>query len=366
VTYYYVATAVDGSSNESAYSNEARAVVPSQPFLTGFSCSPASLVSPGTSTCVVTLNGPAPDGGVIVLLNSNNTSLLTVPGFVVVAPGASSATFVATAGAVSGTAAVQLTASFGGVSQSILVTLSGQRPLIFLTSVVNAASLLPGPVAPGELVTIFGSGMGPTTGVGVLLNSAGLIDNSLAGARVLFDGIPAPLTFVRSDQINAVTPYEVLGRTFTQLQVEYGALRSAPAALPVADTAPGIFTLDSSGRGNGAILNQDGSVNSTSNPASRGSVVALFATGEGQTFPAGVNGKPAADPFPRPIRQVRVLIGGIDAQILYAGGAPGLVAGVLQVNARIPDGVAPGNAVPVSLVIGELNSQSGVTLAVNF
>ena len=235
---------------------------------------------------------------------------------------------------------------------------------ISAAGVVNAASFVSGPVAPGELVTIFGVDIGPPALTLLQLNSAGLVEGELAETRALFDGIPAPLVYAQASQVAAVVPYAVAGRTRVSFQVEYLGVRSNAVNLDLAAAAPGIFTLNSSGRGPGAIVNQDGTVNSAANPARVGSTVAIFATGEGQTEPAGVDGKLAVEPLPRPRLPVSVLVAGAPAQVLYAGAAPGLVAGVLQINAVIPSGVAAGNAVPVMVTIGGAASQSSVTLAI--
>ncbi len=231
------------------------------------------------------------------------------------------------------------------------------------TSVVNAASFQPGPAAPGEIVTVFGTGFGPGP-LTTLQLTAGLVNTTLGGTRMLFDGVPAPLIYTVENQLSAVVPYAVAGNPSTQVQVEYRGTRSAPVTLPLAPAAPAIFTLDSSGRGAGAILNQDSSVNSPANPARIGSVVSIFATGEGQTSPAGVDGKPGSNPVPHPILPVSVTIGGQTVTPIYAGGAPGDVAGVLQVNVKIPSGIQTGGAVPVLLQVGNALSQSGVTIAV--
>src|SRR5205085_2772578 len=138
----------------------------------------------------------------------------------------------------------------------------------------------------------------------------------------------------------------------------------AQTQLSGAAAAPALFTANSSGTGQGAILNQDGTANGASAPAARGSVVALFATGAGETSPSGVDGAISGDPLPRPTLPVSVKIGGVDAEILYAGAAPGLVAGVLQVNCRIPASVSSGSSVPVVLTAGTASSRIGVTLAV--
>ena len=231
------------------------------------------------------------------------------------------------------------------------------------SSVVNAASFLSGPVAPGEIVTVFGTGFGPGP-LTTLQLTAGLVNTTLGGTRMLFDGVPAPLIYTVENQLSAVVPYAVAGKPSTQVQVEYRGTRSAPVTLQLAPASPAIFTLDSSGRGAGAILNQDSSVNSPANPARIGSVVSIFATGEGQTSPAGVDGKPGSDPVPHPILPVSVTIGGQTVTPNYAGGAPGNVAGLMQVNVQIPSGIQTGSAVPVVVQVGNTSSQAGVTIAV--
>lgn len=246
---------------------------------------------------------------------------------------------------------------------SVRLTVSS-APLFSAAGVVNAASFLPGPIAPGEIVTIFGIRIGPDALVGLRLNTAGLVDNILADTRVLFDGVAAPLIYVSSGQLSCVVPYSVAGKTTTQVQIEYKGERSTPVSLQVAAAAPAIFTADSSGKGNAAILNQDGAINSPNLPAEKGSVVVFYATGEGETDPPGVDGQPALAVFPKPKLPVWVRIGGIDAQVLYAGAAPGLVAGVLQVNARIPDTVTPGAAVPLLLTVGTLTSRPDIAIAI--
>jgi uncharacterized protein (TIGR03437 family) len=150
----------------------------------------------------------------------------------------------------------------------------------------------------------------------------------------------------------------------THVQVEYQGVRSAPLQVPVAAAAPGLFTADFSGKGQGAILNQDGvTKNSTASPASAGSIVILWGTGEGVTSPPGVDGRPAIDVVPQPVAAVSVSIGGLPASVKYAGAAPGEIPGLFQINVQIPAGVPSGN-VPVSVTIGSVVSQTGVTLAV--
>ena len=225
----------------------------------------------------------------------------------------------------------------------------------------HAASGARSPLAPGLMVLITGSGLGPAAGVAA---SGPPIPTELAGVRVLFDGAPAPVLYASESQVNAIAPYSLEGKTSAELVLEYRAARSAPVRLEVAPAAPGLFTLDSSGRGQGAILNQDYSVNGPSNPAARNSVVILYATGEGQTEPPGMDGAPAGQIPPRPRLPVKVEIGGLEAPVLYAGGAPGMAAGVMQVNVLVPARAPAGSATPVRLKVGEYASQPDVTLAI--
>jgi uncharacterized protein (TIGR03437 family) len=127
----------------------------------------------------------------------------------------------------------------------------------------------------------------------------------------------------------------------------------------------GVFTLDSTGKGPAAALNQDGSINTASSAAKVGDIISLFATGEGQTVPAGVDGKLALSPLPTPRFPVSVTLAGqtVD-QLYYVGGAPCEVAGVLQINVQIPNGIQTGNAVPVIVRVGSASSAPGVTISV--
>ncbi len=239
----------------------------------------------------------------------------------------------------------------------------GPAPQATAAGVVNAASFLGGPVAPGEIVTIFGTGIGPPALAGLILTRAAVVSSLVAETQVLFDGVPAPLVYVSQGQTSAIVPYAVAGRSTTQMVVEYQGRRSSPVTLPVAATAPALFSLNASGKGGGAVLNEDASVNTEANPAAKGSIVVLFGTGEGQTDPPGSDGKLATGVFPKPRLPVSVRIGGESAEVLYAGAAPGLVAGVFQVNARISTQVASGE-LAVAVTVGSASSQPGLTVAV--
>lgn len=234
-----------------------------------------------------------------------------------------------------------------------------------ITAVTNAASGLGGPIAPGEIVVLYGSGLGPAQTTSARVGGDGLYDTALAGTRVQFDGIAAPMLYTSATQVAAIVPYEVTGAS-AQVTVTYQGQTSASVTAALADSAPGLFTSGSTGQGQAAAVNQNGSINSASTPAPIGGIISLFATGEGQSSPTGVDGKPATAPFPTPVLGVSVTIGGVTVNDLqFAGGAPGEVAGMLQINVAIPAGVTPGSAVPVLIRVGEATSQAGVTIAVS-
>jgi len=237
-------------------------------------------------------------------------------------------------------------------------------PTFSATGVVNAASFIGGAVAPGEIVTIHGAELGPANPAGAQFAADNRhVVTVLAGTRVLFDGVPAPLIFVSSTQVNAVAPLALSGKKSTQVRIEYQGVLSAPVAVPVARTRPGVFAIDGTGQGQGAVLNWPGySLNGARNPAARGSIVMVYATAGGWEAPNAEDGllASAAQAFPIP---VAATVGDLPASVLYAGSAPGLVTGALQVNIRIPDCAPLGDAVPVVLSIEGVRSQPGITIA---
>ncbi len=248
-------------------------------------------------------------------------------------------------------------------SKSFSLTIHGGPPSI--TAIVNAASYQGASVAPGEIVVVIGSNLGPAKLAGLQQDSRGFVSTSVAGTQVLFDGVAAPLGYTEAGFVSAVVPYEVAGKSSTQVQVVYQGQSSNPVAMPVTLVMPAIFTADNTGQGQGAILNQDGSVNSANNPAAPGSIVFVFGTGEGQTKPGGVDGQPNGAPAATPLAQpVTATVGGTTAKVISAGGVPGLVAGVLEVDVQIPPGAAASNSAPVVITVGGATTQANVTLAV--
>jgi uncharacterized protein (TIGR03437 family) len=234
----------------------------------------------------------------------------------------------------------------------------------FLGSIVNAASELPAAIAPGEILTIYGLGAGPSNATGFTANPAGNVATSLSGAQVLFNGQPAPMIYGSAYQANVIVPYEVANQATATIALQYGGATSGGWTVPVAATAPGIFTISATGLGQGAVLNQDNSVNSASNPAPRGSVIQIYATGEGQTSPPGITGEVIVTDLKKPLLPVTVSIDGQNAAVQYWGSAPDSVAGLLQVNAVVPPSIPAGSAIPIVVSVGGVPSQSGVTVAV--
>lgn len=231
-----------------------------------------------------------------------------------------------------------------------------------ISSVVNSASYMEGAVAPGELVTIFGANLGPTSDGGAQVDS-GFIADTIEATQVLIGGVASPILYASSSQINTVVPFGVTGTT-TQVQVVYQGQNTASTTVPVQSASPAVFSMNSDGGGQGAILNQDGSVNSQSNPAAPGSVVVLFATGAGATTPASVDGSVTTQPYPQPNLPVSVTIAGLPAQVLYAGAAPGLIAGVLQINVVVPADAPAETYDQVIVTVGDYVSPSAVTVTV--
>ncbi|HXA67082.1 MAG TPA: FG-GAP-like repeat-containing protein [Bryobacteraceae bacterium] len=220
------------------------------------------------------------------------------------------------------------------ISMIVNVTTIPNQPDIGDHSVVNAASFVDGSVAPGEVVTIFGS------------NLLGTTTTTTSQTRVLFNGIPATLLYVGNDQVSAIVPNGVAGQKEAQVVVDRNGVPSGTLTIPVAASAPGLFTATSNGRGQAAALNEDLSINSSSNPAAQGSIVVLFGTGAGQ-----------------PGLPVSVTIDGKSATVLYAGPTGDSLAGVIQLNVQLPAGIHSG-AVPVVLRVDGGVSQPGVTLSV--
>jgi uncharacterized protein (TIGR03437 family) len=185
----------------------------------------------------------------------------------------------------------------------------------------------------------------------------------VGGASALIGGYPAPILYASQTQINAVVPYEVAGQRAITVQTLNMLKPTAQWTVPSTASAPGIFSADGTGLGSGAVLNADSTLNTPSNPAVQGTTIQIFATGEGLANPPGKTGSIATEQH-QPVLPVGVKIGGVQAQIVYAGSAPTEIEGLFQINAVVPNEITPGNAVPILLTVGQAQSQTGVTIAV--
>jgi uncharacterized protein (TIGR03437 family) len=245
---------------------------------------------------------------------------------------------------------------------SITPTPAGTTPTL-----VNAASYGCLGVSPGELLTVYGDNIGPAQFT-TKTDSNGLVATSLAGTRVLFDGTPGPMLYTSAGQASVVVPYNVAGKTNVSVSVEYLGNATAPLIMPVTATDPAIFTQNSSGLGDGAILRQRGSVVdliNTANPAQPGDALLVYGHGYGAVTAATSlpDGTIIGSALPVPVASTTVLLDGTAYAItpFYAGAAPGIVNGVMQVNFFVPSDLAPGSH-SIQLKVGNVTSPLGVNL----
>ncbi|MGA3095475.1 MAG: hypothetical protein ABSF25_03385 [Bryobacteraceae bacterium] len=255
-------------------------------------------------------------------------------------------------------------------SATISVTLNVVAPFPTIAGLASAASGYSGSVSPGEMISIYGTYLGPGYPALTQLDSSGkFVATTLGGVQVLVDGYAAPVTYASSAQVNAVVPYEVRSLQSVSVWLTYMGQESNSITLPLTATAPGIFTLNASSSGQGLILNNaDYSVNGPAKPAAPGSWVIVYVTGEGQTLPNGTTGlvtvAQATQPYtPAPLLTVVPRVDGQVAYFNFAGEAPGFVSGVMQVNVQIPANARSGD-LPITVSVGGNISQSGVTVRV--
>ena len=264
-----------------------------------------------------------------------------------------------------------------GFTALLALPLSAQKPVVSPGGVLNAASFVPmgepsHAVTDGGIASIFGQNLAAAT----VSAAASALPATLAGTSVTVNGAPAPLFYVSPTQINFQVPsstdagsYSAYGHASIVVTTDAGS--SDPAIVDTSTSAPGIFTVDGSGCGQGAVLNvkPDGtrSLNSPSNSASPGDHLEIYATGAGSIYNTRGLGPP--DGLPAPDDAVRfgdcchVSLGEdttasrftVNANTVFAGRAPGLI-GVDQINAIIPADVRQGCAVP--LRVGAFNTFS--------
>ena len=236
--------------------------------------------------------------------------------------------------------------------------LTAVRQPVLITAVLDAAGENAVPVSPGKIVVIYGAGLGPSAGL-TASPVNGSFGTELSGTTVSFNGFAAPVFYTSATQVDAIVPYSISGSS-ANVTVAYQGQTSLAFPVSVAPSSPGLFTSNAAGAGQAVAINvADGSLNTAANPARVGDYVSLYATGEGQTTPPGVDGKLAVAPLPSPNLPVTVTVGGMSASVQYKGAVPGTVAGLMQVNIQIPAGVAPGGYVPVTLQVGGVSTVDG-------
>jgi uncharacterized protein (TIGR03437 family) len=211
------------------------------------------------------------------------------------------------------------------------------------TGILNAASLLPGRISPGEIVTLLGN-------------------IPVSDVSVLFNGVLAPVLYAGPNQVNVIVPYTLDPNAPVNLDLRV-ANQTVRIPVPVAPATPALFTQNGAGNGPGAILNSDYTVNSPSNPAPRASTVMLYGTGFGTLEPQPSDGA-IVTATATTLVPVSATIAGAPAAVSYAGAAPGLVAGVIQINVQIPADIPPNPAARILLRIGSATTPAGVTLAI--
>jgi len=202
-------------------------------------------------------------------------------------------------------------------------------------------------VAPGELLRITGRNLGPATKANGQLDASGRLPFSLANTKVSFDGIPAPLISVQDAEIVCFAPFEI--SRVAQVSVETGGQKSNAVRVGVANTDPQILS----------IANQDGTPNSAEHPAQPGSVIVIYASGLGLTRPLSVDGLTNSTVTTTPLVDVTIFLPTTSVRPQFVGSAPGLIAGVVQINVAIPAVSYPSNKINISL-----NGAPGGTLYV--
>jgi uncharacterized protein (TIGR03437 family) len=231
-------------------------------------------------------------------------------------------------------------------------------------AIVNAASYAKqAPLAPGSLISVFGSSLAQNQSIA----SALPLPMSLAGSTILLAGQGAPLLYASNGQVNAQVPYGIAVNAAQQLVISVGSTISTPQAVTLAAAAPGVFTKDGSGSGQGIIegvdANQVQTLADSDHPVVAGEAIIIYCTGLGEVNPAVPTGSAAPlAPLSTTVSPVSVTIGGVPATVLFQGLTPGF-AGLYQVNAQVPSGVTPGSQVPVVITSAGQPSQP-VTIAV--
>ena len=221
---------------------------------------------------------------------------------------------------------------------------SGTTQVLPVDSVLNGASMLSGPIVPGEIITLLGAfPIGPPA--------------------VLINGVQTPMIYGNTGLLNPVVPFGLDLSKPADLQIRSQNQTVAETTIAVAAAAPAIFTQTGTGTGAGAVLNEDYTVNTFSTPASANSVLLVYGTGFGAMQSLVTDGQPSMAAIPLAV-PVTATIGGVSADVIYAGSAPSLIAGVTQINVRVPEGLPSNPYTPLVLSVGSASTPLGITVSI--
>jgi len=241
------------------------------------------------------------------------------------------------------------------------VSQAGPPPAGTITCMANAASGDVSAIVPGELVMVTGNQIGPEQPAGPVVDSEGNISSNIGGFSVWIAGLPAPLLYASSNQLNLVVPFGIPISRAVPVQLRENGTVISTFHQTGWTQDPGLFTTNSADQL--AALNQDGSVNSPNNPARKGSIVSIFATGLGAMIPQPPDGSRPSEPAAVPVNCPGVSVGDQGAEIEYCGNAPGLVEGVVQINFRVPADVTAASPSSHAVYVSIVSSNPG-TIAV--
>jgi len=244
-------------------------------------------------------------------------------------------------------------------SSTVTMDISAQAAALFGCVANLASDVANQGVAPGEIILITGTGLGPAQGIGAVPDASGQYPTSLGGVQVLFNSTAVPLLYVQANEIHAVAPFSL--NTVTAVQVQYGNTSVTRLDARSASLNPGIFSVN----GQGAIINQDGTVNTPTNPAKLGSIVSVYCTGTGYLEIPVTDGMVA--PIPPPYNTLElanpvVKFAGVAGTTLWSGAAPGIVEGMTQINVQLPSSLPAGTDLGKVPVV--LNTESAVSPSV--
>lgn len=236
---------------------------------------------------------------------------------------------------------------------------------IAVKAVVNSASQAEGRITPGEVISIYGSGMGPKAGVAFALDPVSRkVNTSLAGTEVYINGLAAPVLYASDTLVNAIVPFEVSTAGQVILQAGAQGILSPGLTLTMAAAAPAIFTMAGSGSGQAVAVNLDGTICDAAHPAAPGSYIIVYFTGGGPTTPFGSTGSVTGTTLKRLTQTALATVADVPATVIYAGAAPTLVEGVGQLNLKLDEKTPAGPAQTLILTVGNTSSPATTTIAV--